>query len=267
MTDHSTAEYSIEQIKNYWKSQAEKYGGSHKASWQDIYVIEKEIEIISSFLQDGQKVIDIGCGNGYSTIRYAKDYELDIEGIDYVDDLINAAKHNLNKFPYEIKSKINFNAGNILEIDRPENYYDRIITARVFINLSNRENQEKALLNCRKIVKSGGKVLLAEATLDGWRRLNSFRVECGLPEIPMPSFNFYIDETWFAETAKRYFSKVTILNYASTYYVGSRVVQPLVLKLKGGDEKINPISEINRFFSMLPSYGDYGVQKLFILEP
>lgn len=267
MTAHLASEYSIEEIKSYWKSQAEKYASSHKASWQDIYMIEKEIEAISSFLGDGFKVLDIGCGNGYSTIRYAKDYNLCVKGVDYVEELINAAKDNLKNFPFSVKSKVEFKVANILELFEPENYYDRIITARVFINLNNRENQEKAVHNIRKLIKPNGKALLAEATLGGRERLNALRAECGLSEIPVPSFNFYIDEDWFVKTAKRYFSKVTVLNHASTYYVGSRVVQPLMLKLKGADTAPDPLSEINRLFSALPSYGDYGIQKLFILEP
>lgn len=266
MTGRLTSQYTSEEIKNYWKSQAEKYGSSHKASWQDLYMIEKEIETISSFLADGQKIIDIGCGNGYSTIRYAAEHDVNIEGVDYVDKLIEAARLNLKEFTGKIKSKVSFNKGDIINLSTPQECYDIVITARVFINLNNKENQEKALINCRKLVNRGGKVLLSEATVDGWKKLNDLRSECGLAEILVPSFNFYIDEEWFCGIAKKYFSKISVLNYSSTYYIGSRVVQPLILKIRGGEKVPDPLSHINRLFSFLPSYGDYGVQKLFVFE-
>jgi hypothetical protein len=43
-------------------------------------------------------------------------------------------------------------------------------------------------------LKTGGTLLLSEATIQGWQRLNQFRREWALPDIPMPPFNRYLDE-------------------------------------------------------------------------
>ena len=35
----------------------------------DLFAIELEIETIGRFIQPGQHVLDVGCGNGFSTFR------------------------------------------------------------------------------------------------------------------------------------------------------------------------------------------------------
>ena len=61
--------FSQEQIREFWTQQALKYGQSSDASWSDQMAIEMEIKEISRRIQEGDRVLDIGCANGYST-RY-----------------------------------------------------------------------------------------------------------------------------------------------------------------------------------------------------
>ena len=60
---------------------------------------------------------------------------------------------------------------------------------------------------------------------------------------------------------------VEISNFASTYFVGTRVLKPLLAAAAGNS--IDPARaemEWNRFFSLLPAAGDYGTQKLFVFR-
>jgi hypothetical protein len=118
-----------------------------------------------------------------------------------------------------------------------------------------------------RMVKPGGLLLLSEATLQGWQKMNHFRNEWGLADIPMPPFNQYLDEDQVIETMRPEMELVKLDNFASSYYVGTRVLKPLLSQLLGG--KVNaaaPDMEWNRWFSQLPSAGDYGTQKLFIFR-
>jgi hypothetical protein len=60
---------------------------------------------------------------------------------------------------------------------------------------------------------------------------------------------------------------VEVSNFASTYYVGTRVLKPLLAKATNAPLNIaDPHAEWNRWFSQLPAAGDYGTQKLFVFE-
>ena len=60
---------------------------------------------------------------------------------------------------------------------------------------------------------------------------------------------------------------IELVNFASTYFVGTRVLKPLLAQALGGKmDPANPNAEWNRWFSTLPACGDYGTQKLFVFR-
>ena len=84
----------------------------------------------------------------------------------------------------------------------------------------------------------------------------------------MPPFNVYLDEQKVLESAASTLDVVEINNFSSTYFVGTRVLKPLLIQALGLDAKniADPEMEWNRWFSMLPAWGDYGTQKLIVLR-
>jgi len=60
---------------------------------------------------------------------------------------------------------------------------------------------------------------------------------------------------------------VSIVNFASSYYVGTRVLKPLLIQALGAQvAAADPNMHWNRWFSSLPAAGDYGTQKLLVLR-
>ena len=117
------------------------------------------------------------------------------------------------------------------------------------------------------VLKSGGLLLLSEATLQGWQQLNRFRQEWALPEIPMPPFNQYLDQEQVVEALSSDLQLIEITNFSSTYYVGTRVLKPLLIQALGVKIDVaEPNMEWNRWFAQLPPWGDYGTQKLFVFR-
>ena len=261
------AKYTMDQIREYWTEQAIEHGDSSSASWSDRRAIDLEIREIINYIDDGDTVIDIGCANGYSTIQYACQKRIKISGIDLIPEMIEIAKLRKKQFTEKILDKAEFNIGDILSLNADSGQYDKVIVTRVIINLNNWENQKKALRNCMELVKTGGLLLMSEATIQGWQNLNKFRVEWGLKKIEMPTFNFYLDEDKVIETVSPTLDFIELKNFSSTYYVGTRVIKPLLNAALGNKiDEAAPDMEWNRWFSQLPAWGDYGTQKLFVFK-
>lgn len=260
--------WSLEAIQQFWTDNAKTHGESFAASWNDPGAIELEINNILPRLTEGDTVIDIGCANGYSTLRYAEAISLQIKGVDYIPEMIETARQQLKTRDGSLKAQAQFEVGNIMGLNEPDNAYDKAIVTRVLINLATWENQRIALQECLRVLKPGGTLLLSEATLQGWQKMNTFRQEWGLEPVPMPPHNIYLDERLITETAKPLNATVeSIINFSSTYFVGTRVIKPLLAKAVGLPELEKQANlEWNRFFAMLPAFGDYGTQKLFIIK-
>ncbi len=260
------AELTLEQIEEYWNSQAAAHGQSPAASWSDEPVIHLEMREISKYLSDGDRVLDIGCANGYSTVQLASRKAIDIVGLDYVPSMIEHANLRLSALP-ALKDKVKFRVGDITSLAIPDGFYDKVIVVRVIINLGDWQRQLLGLREAARVLKPGGTLLLSEATVQGWQKLNSFRREWHLSEIPIPPFNTYLDEDSVVAALSSELELVEILNFASSYFVGTRVLKPLLIKALGLDLDVaNPEMHWNRWFSQLPSAGDYGTQKLFVFR-
>jgi ubiquinone/menaquinone biosynthesis C-methylase UbiE len=259
--------FTRDEIRAYWTKQAVSHRQSPSASWSDHMAIELEIKEVLQHLRHGDRVLDAGCGNGYSTVRFASERQLEIKGVDYIPEMIEQAQARRSALLGPTRSALKFEVGNIMALTDPDQTFDKVIAIRVLINLGGEDGQGQALRQCARVLKTGGVLLVSEATVQGWRRLNQFRAEWGLPEIPMPPFNQYVDEERLVEIAKPVLEVVQIRDFSSTYFVGTRVLKPLLIRaFRAEIDVANPDMEWNRWFAQLPAFGDYGTQRLFVFR-
>ena len=262
-----TDAYSLDQIRQLWTDQVKQHGQSVKASWTDLPVIEMEIRELLKWLDDGDNVLDAGCANGYTSVQLASQKRLRIHGIDFIPDMIHQAKSRLEGMREVLLGNVTFDEGDVTDLSPIKNRFDKVVVVRVIINLGTWELQLTGIRECLRVLKPGGRLLLSEATVQGWSRLNTFRREWGLPDIPMPPFNNYLDEDRVAECIAPDAKLIEVVNFASTYYVATRVMKPLLARNAWVPVNVaSPEMEFNRLVSMLPSFGDYGTQKLFVIE-
>jgi ubiquinone/menaquinone biosynthesis C-methylase UbiE len=262
-----TIKFTQEEVYEFWTKQAKEYELSPSASWSDHPVIEMEIREIASRLEDGDRVLDAGCANGYSSTQFAAARRVELKGVDYIPEMIEQARLRLEKLSGKLVGSVLFEVGDITQLKEPSDAYDKVVVIRVLINLGTSERQLKALTECSRVLRPGGFLLLSEATLQGWHRLNRFRREWGMDDIPMPPFNQYLDQDSVVSAVADRLQLVEILNFASTYYVGTRVLKPLIAKAANVPVNVaDPAAEWNRWFSQLPAAGDYGTQKLFVFR-
>ena len=259
------AKYSHSEIFAFWTRQAREHEQSPSATGSDTRVIDLEIDEITKWLHDGDVVLDAGCANGYSSIKFARARRIRLRGVDYVPEMVEQARLKAAALRDKLKESIEFDVGDITKLQEQSASYDKVVVIRVLINLGTWERQAQGLRECTRVLKPGGVLLLSEATLQGWERLNLLRREWGLEDIPMPAFNQYLDEEQVVSAAQEELDLIEISNFASSYYVGTRVLKPLLARLASVDVA-NPTSEWNRWCSQLPAAGDYGTQKLFVFR-
>lgn len=256
-----------DKIRDHWEAQASTYGEAPDASWSDIRVMELEVDEIARRLPDRGRVLDVGCANGWSTIQFAVRGHIDVRGLDYVNGMVQSARARLDQMREGLRGTVEFDVGDMLELPEADASYDAVVSIRAVINLEAWDKQARGLAECVRVLKPGGVFLLSEATLQGWERLNALRREWGLPDIAMPDFNSYLDEEKVIAELHVDCRLEELVNFASTYYVGTRLLKPLLAQATGAPLDVaDPRSELNRWFASLPAWGDYGTQKLFVFR-
>ena len=259
--------YSLEEIRSFWDKQALKYQQAPEASWSDRMVIDLEIQELLKHIEDDDRVLDIGCANGYSTLQLASRRRVELLGLDYIPEMVQQARARLEAEQQALAGRVTFQVGDITALNQPSGTFDKVVVIRVLINLGTWDHQVKGLTEALRMLKHGGTLLLSEATMQGWQRLNDFRREWGLADIPMPPFNLYLDQDRVIEAAAPYADLVDVVHFASSYYVGTRVIKPLLIQALGrAIDVADPGMEWNRWCAQLPPCGDYGVQRLFIFR-
>jgi ubiquinone/menaquinone biosynthesis C-methylase UbiE len=258
---------SLDQIRAFWTSQAAEHGQASDASWSDRYAMELEIREITGCLRDGDSVLDVGCANGFSTVQFAAQRKVRVRGVDYIPAMVEQAKLRARSVAASLLGTVEFATGDAMNLTEPAGAYDAVLCIRMLINLGNWTNQALALDGLARTTRPGGRLLISEATVQGWQRLNALRQEWGLDPIGMPHFNQYLDEERVVEHLAPVARLVEIRNFASSYFVATRVVKPLLAKSASRPIDVAaPLMEWNRLASMLPAAGDYGTQKLFVFE-
>ena len=257
---------NAEEIREFWAEQARAHGESSAASWSDHRVIELEIAATGAHVRPGDRVLDAGCANGYSSARYAA-LGAHVVGIDYVPQMVASAESRRQALEADVASRLEFRVGDIQSLEFAGASFDAVVATRVIINLPSWDEQLLALRECLRVLRSGGVLLLSEATEQGWRRLNALRAEWGLADIPMPSFNLYLDEERVLDELADELTVEQISDFASSYYVATRVLKPLLAaRAEAAIDVADPDAEFNRWAALLPPAGDYGTQKLFVLR-
>lgn len=251
----------LEAIRQHWERRGRKYGLSPSASWVDETMLHREGTILAKYIQDGDRVLDAGCANGYTTLQLARLKEIRITGIDYAQSMIDHANVNLGRAGFP-KGTASFRVGNFLNLDFPDNTFDKVFTKRCLINMGSAEHQKKALLEAWRVLKPGGLFLISEVSTQSSDNLNELRQHFGLEAMTPLWHNCYLEEDDFFSFAEPYFNLKKVRRFSSTYYVLTWAVYPFFVR----NGQRNYRGWFHRLAAVLPQVGDWGLQKLYILQ-
>lgn len=111
----------------------------------------KEMDFVSNYIENGDKVLDYGCGNG-RLIDMLKEKRVDYWGVDISGNLINLAQF---KYPGQNFQKISSQSS----LPSPDNYFNKIVSIAVFHHFPE-EHAQKMAKELYRIIKPGGIVVI-----------------------------------------------------------------------------------------------------------
>lgn len=117
--------------------------------WHAIELAQKH------FQNEGQKLLDFGCGPGEFSLLYAKiGYE--VFGFDLSENNIAIARGRAEK--YHFTQRAHFSIGIAEELDYPSDYFDVIVG----IDILHHVDIERAIAECSRVLKKGGIAIFHE---------------------------------------------------------------------------------------------------------
>lgn len=230
-------------------------------SMYDKYLLKLEIELIKSKLRPSSKILDAGCGEGEGTLEYSKIPEVEIHAVDFSDTRLEKAQSNL----IGIKN-VKFSKINLLENFQLDSKFDFIISQRVLINIMEWDLQKIAILNLKKQLKPGGRIIFLEGSIDGVTQLNNFREIFGLNPINVKWHNLFFDdnilELFFKEAGLTLVEKDGL----GEYFMLTRGVRPYFDKNLEWDNNFNINSSNENMRSILNLKDRLSRLKLWVVE-
>jgi len=252
-------------VKEHWDKMAQSMGKAQQATHGDIHLRALEIEAIQKYLKDG-RIIDVGCGNGYSTLKFAKELpNSSFLGVDYSEEMLEYAR----------TAKAESNTENVefefLDITQEVPYklcnqFDIAVTERCLINLTSHEAHLTGLINLGKLVKPGGLLCLSEESIQAYNRINDLRKSAGLSDMTIQWHNLYLDLDRLIQELPSDLEYIGADDFSSSYYLGTRFYKAYFYENQGLDPAADVTGDFNRLAAQIPPMGDYGLLNLFLFK-
>jgi SAM-dependent methyltransferase len=262
---------TADKIKEYWEERARENADSPRATTNDVYLRRLELATIIKTmtvlgLPGGSTVLDLGCGDGYTTIEVANALPgLRFLGLDFTAQMIANARRHLSAFR-DLQERLAFevgDVGNLCEVcDNAK--YDVVMTDRCLINLPSRESQAHAFAQIAQHVKPGGHYVAIENFVEGQDNMNAMRRAIGLSEIPIRWHNLYFRRAEFTAIAEPFFEQISFEDFSSSYYFATRVIYAAMCKMHGKEPDYE--HEIHQRAVGLPSVGQLSPVRLALLR-
>lgn len=229
-------------VSAFWNREAADWGDNPQVTIRDHYFRLVEMEAIRDRIRDSRRLLDAGCGSGFSTLYYAEVAD-SVVGVDLAEEMIARAKRFLSDLAYfdgvmrrfapdgppRRRDNIGFQTGDVLALAFEDNAFDTVVGERLLINLPSRELQERGLAEMARVLSPGGKLAAAEVTVGGHAAVDACRAAFGLPAIEKYWHNLYLEEEAFVEASARLGLELGERLCFDTYQFLSKVIHPLVV--------------------------------------
>jgi len=155
--DLDYAKYLLEKTRQDYNLIAEEFSNTRQFIWKDL-------KPLLDYTNSGDRVLDVGCGNG-RLLGALENKQIDYIGIDNSLKLIDEAK---KRFP-----RGNFQVADALNLPFPENYFDKIYSIAVLHHIPSKEFRLRVLEEIKRVLKPKGLLILTVWNL--WQRKTAWK--------------------------------------------------------------------------------------------
>ncbi len=152
----------LEQNKENWQTIAEEFTKTRKWNWH-------ELEFLSEYIKNGQKVLDLGCGNG-RLCKLLQGKDIEYIGLDNSEGLIKIARERFNEAEFLVADALN------LGIRFPKNEFDVIVSVAFLHHIPSQKLQLKILKDCFSLLKPNGFLIFTVWNLRQWKLIWRYRL-------------------------------------------------------------------------------------------
>ena len=255
-------------IRDYWEERS-RGARSDSRTTDDIYMRELEVfECIDTLRRLGViegRVLDIGCGDGQSTVAIAEAIPtLRVDGIDFSESMIEHA--SARALQAQVQDRVSFSVADVTDLLPPVTGgpYRAALSMRCLINLESASDQQRALASVAGFIEPGGYYIAIENFIEGQIEMNNARVAVGLPEIPVRWHNLFFTEDLFLSWGREHFETIDFTNFASSYYFATRVIYSKMCAMR--DEEPDYHHEIHQLAVHLPNIGNFSPIRKAVLR-
>jgi ubiquinone/menaquinone biosynthesis C-methylase UbiE len=213
-------------VFDYWEGKAASGGDDPTVTIRDLHYRDLEIDAIRGRLGPEDRVLDIGCGNGFATLEYAA-HVREIIGVDFSPTMVQGAQRKLDASPAQVREKTTFAVADARELPYADETFSCVVMERCLINIPDRTQQIAAAAEAARVLRKGGVFLLAEVTLQGHERVNHYRRLFGLDKLKVHWHNTYLDEPTFVRAVSRYLDLEDTIRFGMYGFL-SKIVHPLL---------------------------------------
>jgi ubiquinone/menaquinone biosynthesis C-methylase UbiE len=220
--DPEFAKFILEKTRENYNLIAKEFSATRREIWE-------ELKFLFEGLKEGEKVLDLGCGNGrwYKVFREKK---VDYFGIDNSEKLIEIAKEN---FP-----NAKFFVGNALNLPFPDNFFDKVYSIAFLHHIPSEDFRIKVLKEAKRVLRPGGILILICWKIYQWREIFALLKYTLLKIIGRSKLDFKdFFVPWGKKTLRYYhcFSKRELENLLRK--VGFEILESGVVKNKRGNRQ------------------------------
>lgn len=245
-----------QEVLDYWNQRA---GLGQWAGTRDLIAKQLEMQAIAEYVEDGMRVLEVGCGNGITAIELARRYAIDLTGIDYAAEMIHGAKEMAEG--QTLRGRVSFRSGDVRTLSA-DGDYDLIYTERVLINLPDWEAQRDSIVALTGLLRPGGLYVMCENSQDGLESINDLRERVGLARITPPWHNRYLRDAEIGQLSIPGVVLEGIRYYSSTYYFLSRVVNAWLAAREEKEPEYE--APVNQLALNLPAFGELGQGRIWL---
>lgn len=234
-------------VREFWDERARDGSvDANQVTHPDVWQRWIEIELLKRHLDQQADVLEVGCGNGYTTAHMAP-LVRSVLALDYSEAMVQRAREDCRDVRTGSGASPEFRVGDAMRLSADSlGRFDIVTSQRCLINLGAWDDQQEALRGVAAVTKPGGRFIMMEGSAQGRRTLDEARVSMGLERMPKVWHNvdFEIDRT--KQFLDSYFELIHE-QYLGTYDFVSRLVHPLL----SAPEAPRYEAEINRIAAEL----------------